>query len=78
MHHKFFIFSSYIAHWWHVDLLCSGPRKKGTFRPSFNYLAKEKKVFLLSRFNLCVTYVKGLYFSKIAGYFPQLLLKLTP
>ena len=29
----------------------------------------RKKVFLLSRFNLCKTSVKGSYFSKNAGFF---------
>ena len=30
-----FIFNFYIAHWHHVDLLCSGPRNKKTFNQSF-------------------------------------------
>ena len=59
-----------------------------TFNPSFTHLPDlgkqllratlEKKVFLLSRFNLCKSSVKGSYFSKIAGFFPATLQKLTP
>ena len=66
----FYIFSFYIAHWQHVDLLRSGPRNKETSNPSFTHLSdipkqllsktySGKKVFLLSRFNVCKTSVKG-------------------
>ena len=39
VHHNFFIFSFYIAHWQYVDLLCSGPGNKETFSPSFTHLS---------------------------------------
>ena len=58
----------------HVDLLRSDLRTKETFNASFTHLSDTKgcpgkKVFLLSRFNACKTSVKGLYFSKNAGFF---------
>ena len=75
VHHKFFIFSFYIAHWPHVDLLRSTPRNKESFNPSFTQLpdipkkllsksCSGKVVFLLSRFSVCK--------------FSQILQKLTP
>ena len=81
MYHKFFTPNFYIAHWQHVDLLCSSYRNKETFNPSFNLpdIRKQlviqkrcfgKKVFLLSDFNLCKTSVKSSYYSKLAGFFP--------
>ena len=36
-----------------------------------------KKVFLLSRFNLCKTYVKGSYFSKVPGFFLATFVKIN-
>ena len=39
VHHNFFIFSFYTAHWQYVDLLCSGPGNKETFSPSFTHLS---------------------------------------
>ena len=87
VHHKFFIFNFYIAHWQHVDLLRSGPRNKEAFNPSFTHLsdiprqllraALEKKVFLVSRVNVCTTSVKGSYFSRVAGFFPATFAKIN-
>ena len=34
----FYIFGFYNAHWQHVDILCSGPRNKETFKPSLTHL----------------------------------------
>ena len=69
----FFTFNFYIAHWQHVDLLCSGPRNKETFDPLFTHYteAVTKEEFWLSRFHVCKTSVKGSCFSKVAGYFPK-------
>ena len=39
VHHHFFIFSFYITHCQHVDLLRSGPGNKETFNPSFTHLS---------------------------------------
>ena len=39
VHHKFFIFNFYIAHWQHVDLARSAPRNKETFNPSLTHLS---------------------------------------
>ena len=79
VHHHFFIFSFYITHCHHVDLLRGGPGNKETFNPSFTHLCdiyrgsckKEppKKGFLLSRFNICKTAESSSYFSKVAGLF---------
>ena len=78
VHRKFFIFSFYITHWQHVDLFRSSPGHKETFNPSFTHLSDTpkqllskscKKGFLLSRFSVCKTSVKGSYFSKVVGLF---------
>ena len=71
LHHKFFMFNFYIAHCQHVDLLLISPRKERTFniRKHLRRAVLEKKVILLSRFNLCKIYVKDLYFSKTAAFF---------
>ena len=81
VHYKFIIFKFYIAHWQR-----SGPRNKDIFIPSFTHqpvifvdVCKQvtkiypgKKVFLLSRLNICKWSVKGSSFSKNTGFFPQL------
>ena len=87
VHHKFVIFNFYIAHWQHVDLLRSDPRNKETFIPSFAHQPDEhkevikscsgKKVFLLSRFYVCKTSVKGSYFSKNTSFFPATFAKIN-
>ena len=80
VHHHFFIFSFYITHCQHVDLLRSGPGNKETFNPSFTHLPDTpkpvlskscslKKKFLLSGFNVCKTSEKSSHFSKVAGLF---------
>ena len=46
VHHNFFIFSFYITHFQHVDLLCSGPGNRETFNPSFTHLSDIPKQLL--------------------------------
>ena len=75
---QIFYINFYISHQQHVDLLRRGPRNKETFNPSFTHLsntpkqllrsALEKKLFLLSRFNIRKTSMKGSYVI-IAGIF---------
>ena len=54
LHHKIFIFSFYIAHWQHVDLLLSGPRNKETFKPSFTSLLDIQKQEIIAKCLLCI------------------------
>ena len=79
LHHHFFIFSFYITHCQHVDLLRSGPGNKETFNPSSTHLSDIPKQLLskscfrkkvsISRFNVCKTSERSSYFSKVAGLF---------
>ena len=39
VYHHFFIFSFYITHFQHVDLLRNGPGNKQTFNPSFTHIS---------------------------------------
>ena len=80
MHHKFFIFNFHITV--HVGSMLIFfvvvlDTKKLSIHLLLTYLNREavtkscsgKKMFLLSRFNLCETSVKGSYASIIAGFF---------
>ena len=79
LHHHFFIFSFYITHCQHVDLLRSGPGNKETFNPSFTHLSDipkqllskscSRKLVSVSRFNVWKTSERSSYFSKVAGSF---------
>ena len=80
LHHHFFIFSFYITHCQHVDLLRSSPGNKETFNHLLltcliyteavtKYELLPKKGFLLSRFNVCKMSDRSSYFSKVAGLF---------
>ena len=77
LHHHFFIFSFYITHYQHVDLLHSGPRNNKTFNHLLftcliytEVVTKEellpKKGFLLSSFNVCKTSERNLFLSNFA------------
>ena len=67
----------------------SGPRNKETCNPSFRVYSTAyyveavtkscsvKKMLLLPSFNLCKASVKGLYFNKIASFFPATFLKMN-
>ena len=67
VHHNVSIFSFYITHWQHVDLLHSGPENKETFNPTFTHLSHMPKQLLSKAKLLAIT--KGLYFRKGAGLF---------
>ena len=89
VHHNFFIFSFYVTHWQHVDLLRSGPGNKETFNPSFTHLSDIPKQLLS---NSCsrkkISYFLGLMFVKrlrgarnlvrLQACFSQILQKLIP
>ena len=89
VHHNFFVFSFYITHCQHVDLLCSGPGNRETFNPSFTNLSDIPKQLLS---NSCsrkkVSYYLVLMFVKrrrgahilvkLQGSFSQILQKLIP
>ena len=89
LHHHFFIFSFYITHCQHVDLLRSGPGNKETFNPSFTHLSDIPKQLLS---NSCsqkkISYYLGLMFVKrlrgahilvkLQACFSQILQKLIP
>ena len=89
LHHHFFIFSFYITHCQHVDLLRSSPGNKETFNHlllTFWYIPKQllsksffrKKGFLLSRFNVCKASKRSSYISKLQACLSQILIKLKP
>ena len=89
LHHNFFIFSFYITHCQHVDLLRSCPGNKETFYPSFTQLSDIPK-HLLSRscsrkklsYYLGLLFVKRLRWAhiivKLQACFTQILQKLIP
>ena len=61
VHHNFFIFSFYITHRQHVDLLCSGPGNKETFT-QLSDIPKHLLSKSCSRKKL--SYYQGLMFVK--------------
>ena len=89
VHHNFFIFSFYLTHCQHVDLLRSGPRNKESFNPSFTHLSDIPKHLLSKRCSRKkVSYYLGLIFAKrlrganilvkLPACFSQILQKLIP
>ena len=89
VHHNFFIFSFYITHFQHIDLLCSGPGNRETFNPSFTHLSDiPKQLLSKSCFRKKVSYYLGLMFVKrprgahilvkLQACFSQILQKLIP
>ena len=89
VHHNFFIFSFYLTHCEHVDLLRSGPRNKESFNPSFTHLSDIPKHLLSKRCSRKkVSYYLGLIFAKrlrganilvkLPACFSQILQKLIP
>ena len=81
-----FIFNFYIAHWHHVDLLCSGPRNKKTFNQSFCFthlldIWKQLLRAVLEKNSLGLIFVKHLWtayiFTKLQASFQQLFQKWT-
>ena len=81
-----FIFNFYIAHWHHVDLLCSGPRNKKTFNQSFCFTHlldrwKQLRRAVLEKNYLGLIFVKHLWrayiFTKLQASFQQLFQKWT-
>ena len=89
VHHNFFIFSFYITHCQHVDLLRSGTGKKEMFSPSFTHLSDIPKQLLSKSCSWKkVSYYLGLMFVKrlrgahilvkLLACFSQILQKLIP
>ena len=78
MHHHFFIFSFYITHCQHVDLLNSGSGNKETFKAVLSKSFSRKKV----SYNLGLMFVKRLrgahILVKLQACFSQILQKLIP
>ena len=81
-----FIFNFYVAHWHHVDLLCSGPRNKKTFNQSFCFTHlldrwKQLRRAVLEKNYLGLIFVKHLWrayiFTKLQASFQQLFQKWT-
>ena len=88
VHHKLFIFSVYIVHWHHVNLLRSGLGNKGNFNPSFTHLSDIPKQLLSNScsrkkisYYLGLMFVKRLWrahiYVKLQACFSQILQKLT-
>ena len=89
VHHNLFIFSFYITHCQHVDLLSSGTGKKETFSPSFTHLSDiPKQLLSKSCSRKKFSYYLGLMFVKrlreapilvkLQACFSQILQKLIP